>query len=110
MWTEWCRDPLLALGCSDPVERIEKVKAGDPRRQQIIELFKTWSECHGSDAMTVADLDERVKKIADPHQRGRQFLAKFFGGLSGTRAAGFVLTRQAAAGKWGASTYALHKA
>lgn len=25
-WCEWCRDPLLSLGCRDPVERIDSVK------------------------------------------------------------------------------------
>ena len=35
MWAEWCRDPLLTLGCRDPVERIEALKANDPRRQRI---------------------------------------------------------------------------
>ena len=25
-WAEWCRDPLMALGCRDPVERIENTK------------------------------------------------------------------------------------
>jgi hypothetical protein len=26
----WCRDPLLTLGCRDPVERIATAKANDP--------------------------------------------------------------------------------
>ena len=39
-WAEWCRDPLLTLGCRDPVERIEALKANDPRRQRIAELFR----------------------------------------------------------------------
>ena len=29
-WAEWCRDPLLSVGCRDPIERIEMVKADDP--------------------------------------------------------------------------------
>jgi hypothetical protein len=29
-WAEWCRDPPLALGCRDPVERIDAVKSDDP--------------------------------------------------------------------------------
>jgi putative DNA primase/helicase len=32
-WAEWCRDPLLALGCCDPIERIDRVKADDPHRR-----------------------------------------------------------------------------
>ena len=46
-WAEWCRDPLLTLGCRDPVERIEALKANDPRRQRIAELFQVWWEHHG---------------------------------------------------------------
>jgi hypothetical protein len=37
-WTGWCRDPLLALGCRDLVERIDRVKADDPHRHGIVEL------------------------------------------------------------------------
>jgi hypothetical protein len=38
-WTRWCRDPLLALGCRDPAERIALLKADDPRRRALIEAF-----------------------------------------------------------------------
>lgn len=34
-WAQWCRDPLLALGCSDPVDRIEMIKADDPQRRRM---------------------------------------------------------------------------
>ena len=27
-WAEWCRDPLVTLGCCDPVERIIEAKQG----------------------------------------------------------------------------------
>ena len=110
MWAEWCRDPLLALGCRDPVERIEALKANDPKRQRIGELFRTWWVHHASDIMKANDLAEPVKAIADPQGRGRQYLATLFLGLAGTRAAGFVLTRQEPAGKWTAATYALTEA
>jgi hypothetical protein len=110
MWAEWCRDPLLALGCRDPVERIEALKANDPKRQRIGELFRTWWEHHATDIMKANDLAEPVKAIADPQGRGRQYLATFLTGLAGTRAAGFVLNRQEPAGKWTAATYALTEA
>jgi hypothetical protein len=106
-WAEWCRDPLLTLGCLDPVERIETLKATDPRRQQLAELFNTWWQQHGASPVTVKDLDAAVKQIVDPQDRGRQYLATRIAGLAGTRAAGFVLSRQVPAGKWGAATYAL---
>jgi hypothetical protein len=108
-WAEWCRDPLVALGCRDPVERIEGLKARDPRREQIAELFQTWWEHHNSAPVKASQLADPVKEIADPHNKGRQFLARFLAGLAGTHAAGFVLSRQEPAGRWGAATYALAK-
>ena len=106
-WREWCRDPLLSLGCRDPVERIETLKASDPRRQQLAELFGAWWQHHGASPVSINDLNDGVKQIADPQGRGRQYLTPKLAGLAGTRAAGFVLTRQPPAGKWGAATYAL---
>jgi hypothetical protein len=108
-WAEWCRDPFVALGCRDPVERIEALKANDPRRQRIAELFRTWWEHHGAIPIKANDLAGPVKAIADPQERGRQYLATFLSALAGTHAAGFVLTRQEPAGKWTAATYALNK-
>jgi hypothetical protein len=107
VWAEWVRDPLLALGCRDPVERIEATKATDPRRQNVAELFELWWRYHGADAIKAKDLAADVEIAIDPHQRGRQYVARRLVQLSGTRAAGFVLTRQEAAGKWGAATYQL---
>jgi hypothetical protein len=109
-WAQWCRDPLLALGCRDPVERIEVLKAQDPKRQRVAELFNTWSEHHGETPVKCSQLADPVKEIADAQGRGRQYLATFIAGLTGTHAAGFVLTRQEGAGKWNAATYVLKRA
>ena len=76
-WAEWCRDPFVTLGCCDPVERIESLKANDPRRQRIADLFRTWWEHHGALPTKASDLAEPVKAIADPQGRGRQYLATF---------------------------------
>jgi putative DNA primase/helicase len=109
-WAEWCRDPLFALGCRDPVERIQVLKGNDPRRQRIAELFQAWWEHHGATPVKANQLAEPAKAVADPQGRGRQYLATFIAGLAGTHAAGFVLTRQESAGKWTAATYALTEA
>ena len=106
-WCAWVRDPLVTLGCRDPVERLEAVKANDPHRRHVSELFQTWWLHHRDQPMRAADLAEPVQTIADPQGRGRQYLTAHLARLAGTRAAGFVLTRQEAAGKWGAATYAL---
>jgi hypothetical protein len=106
-WAEWCRDPLLTLGCCDPVERIDFLKSKDPQRQRVAELFTKWWEKHGSSPKAVNDLDYQVTAIVDPQGRGRQYLAVVISGLAGTRAAGFVMSRQPSAGRWTAATYAL---
>jgi len=38
-WCAWVRDPLLALGCKDPADRVSEAKERDGRRQVIAELF-----------------------------------------------------------------------
>ena len=94
VWTEWCRDPLVALGCKDPVERIQLLKANDPRRQHVIELFLAWWEHHGGSPVAANGLTEPVNAILDPQERGRQYRASRLSQLTGTCAGGFVLTRQ----------------
>ena len=47
-WCAWVRDPLLSLGCRDPVERLSETKTRDPMRQMIGDLFAVWWERHGS--------------------------------------------------------------
>jgi hypothetical protein len=106
-WGDWCRDPLVTLGCRDPVERIEQLKASDPRRQRVGDLYRVWWEHHSATPMKVNDLAEPVKTTADPQGRGRQYLATYIKSLTGTRVGGFVLTRQEPAGKWAAATYGL---
>ena len=106
-WCRWVRDPLLALGCQDPAERVGEAKERDGRRQVIAELFRVWWEKHGDQPIPVGSLHEEVRVAIDPQGRGRQYMASCLGKLAGTRMAGFALTRQAASGRWGAATYAL---
>jgi hypothetical protein len=108
-WCRWVRDPLLALGCQDPVERISEAKERDGRRQAITDLFGIWWERHQDWPVAARDLHDDVKHAADPQGRGRQYLASYLEKLTGTRMAGFVLTRQAPAGKWGTATFSLKR-
>jgi hypothetical protein len=48
-WGQWVRDPLLALGCRDPVERVSEAKERDGRRQAVADLYSIWWERHGND-------------------------------------------------------------
>ena len=106
-WAEWCRDPLITLGCCDPVERIGAIKADDPHRRRLVELLNTWSEHHSDRPVEAADLAQPVRALLDPQGRGRQYIAARLTSLENTRAGGFVVTRQRPVGHWGVSTYAL---
>jgi hypothetical protein len=108
-WCQWVRDPLLALGCHDPAARVSEAKQRDSRRQVVADTFAVWWANHDDQPRTVRGLHEDVIKSIDPQGRGRQYLASQLEKLAGTRAAGFVLSRQASAGRWGAATYALKK-
>jgi hypothetical protein len=108
-WSSWVRDPLLTLGCRDPVERISEDKGRDPGRQAVSVLFDLWWEHHQDDAVKVSDLHEDVKHAADPQGRSRQYLAAYLEKLAGTRVGGYVFSRQTAPGKWSATTYKLER-
>jgi hypothetical protein len=109
-WGRWVRDPLLALGCKDPAERIGEAKARDQRRVRVVDLFTTWWDKHRDYAMQAKGLHEDVRAILDPQNRGRQFQAAELGRLDGTRIAGLVMTRVKTEAKWSVATYALQKA
>jgi hypothetical protein len=106
-WGRWVRDPLLALGCQDPVKRIGEAKQRDTRRQVVSDWFALWRETHSDQPVTVSKLHDGVKQAIDPQGRGRQYIASQLEKHTGTRIGGFVLERQAPVGKWGAATYAL---
>ena len=109
-WCRWVRDPLMALGCADPASRVREAKQRDRKREAMVELFTTWHATYGSAPVTAATLTDAVERILDPQGRGRQYVVGALGKLHSTRAGGFVMTVQPPAGKWGASTYAVHPA
>ena len=108
-WAAWVRDPLLSLGASDPVERINAVKARDPNRRVVTDLFETWVANHGERPIAVSDLAEPVCRIINPQGRSRQFLVHYLERLANARLGGFVLTQQKPSGKWGRATYAVKR-
>jgi hypothetical protein len=87
------RDPLLTLGCPDPVERLKEIKARDPSRQRAAEIFTTWWECHQDNPIRVSAVDARVIEIIDPGQKKHSlnWQAARVAELVGTRQSGFVL-------------------
>ena len=108
-WCQWVRDPLLALGCQDPTDRVSEAKQRDSRRRETVELFEVWWDKHRDKPVTASNLHDDVKRVADPQGRGRQFLTSRLEKLAGTRLAGFIFSRQDAPGKWSPATYKLER-
>jgi hypothetical protein len=82
-------------------------KHDDPYRLELFEFFKEWHRRHGERSVRVSELDLKIRQLAEGHSGSRQKFAAFVANLTGTRAAGFVMTRNVSIGKWSAATYAL---
>jgi hypothetical protein len=108
-WCDCVRDPLLTLGCADPVERIAEVKGKDQRRRRIAEILNTWWARHESAPVKAADIHQDVRALIDPQGRSRQFVAAALEKMVGARVAGFMLTAQRGNGKWSVATYAVRQ-
>jgi hypothetical protein len=95
-WCQWCRDPLLTLGCADPVKRVAALKQADPEWERSAALFKAWRESHGETPVLAGRLAFAVRVLANPKDNGenRQAVAHYVGMLVGTRHGGFVLRRR----------------
>jgi hypothetical protein len=96
MWAE----PFLAQVKASAWRR-DPVDEDHPHRRQIVELFDVWAVHHSERPVKASALPEPVRVLVDPQGRGRQHMAARLVQLTGTRAGGFVLTRQEPAGKWG---------
>jgi hypothetical protein len=106
-WSAWCRDPLLALGCADPVGRMQAIKAQDQRRAMIGELFAAWHDRYGADPVRLSDVDQSVRALSGV--RSRQSFSAFLHSLENTRVTGFVLKIIRSEAKWTAARYAVER-
>jgi CHC2 zinc finger len=98
VWAQWCRDPLLALGMRDPVDRLDEIKAADPKRRALIAVFEQWQTSHGDMLLKAQDLDHEVVNlipgaITRDGVVSRQKVAGFLATHDGTRVGGYVLTK-----------------
>jgi putative DNA primase/helicase len=46
-WSRFVREPLVWLGCADPVASQKKLREGDPRKAEMTEVFKAWKSAIG---------------------------------------------------------------
>ncbi|HUK09394.1 MAG TPA: hypothetical protein VLX09_16075 [Stellaceae bacterium] len=114
VWGRWVRDPLVALGYRDPVERQAELKLSDPRRRRAADLFRSWYHSHGDDLISSAKLDPAVIQVLDPKQdtnekKSRQKITAEIDALVGTTIAGFTLERQEPQSRWGPALYRVTK-
>jgi hypothetical protein len=102
VWASWCRDPFLALGCVDPVQRIAELKAEDPLRQRIAEFFQAWHAIHSSTPVKFRDLDPGVSDLLGGNPQTRVARLQQW---ENARAGGFVLEAIKPQGVWGKKKY-----
>jgi hypothetical protein len=99
VWAQWCRDPLITLGTRDPVDRLDAIKAADPKRKRIQAVFETWWVAHGDTLLPAKDLAQTVIQTIDEKagfrdgefRYSRQFVAKWLQSHTGTYVGGYVL-------------------
>jgi hypothetical protein len=102
VWCQWVRDPLLALGMKDPVDRLKDIKANDPRRRALTDIFEVWWNVHKSAELKASELDPQVVELIDENASlnedgtlrfSRQRVAKFLTTYANTRVGGYLLSK-----------------
>ena len=73
----------------------------------MVQLFNVWWEHHQGKEVKISELHSNVQTLADPANRGRQYLTAKIRNLVGTRLGGFVLTHYTTKGTWSADRYSL---
>jgi hypothetical protein len=98
VWAQWCRDPLLALGMRDPVDRHAEIKAADPKRRELISIFEQWWTSHSDQLLKAQDLSYEVTSLVPGALTrdgviSRQKVARFLAAHVDTRVGGYVLSK-----------------
>jgi hypothetical protein len=104
-WASWCRDPLIALGCRDPVERIAELRREDPVRDDLTALFELWHHCHGDLPVTLAGLAPEVLAVLNPGKRSGNWVTNRLTQLKETRVGGYRFERLEKSAKWSFHRY-----
>jgi hypothetical protein len=79
-WCKWVRDPMLTLGCQDPVERLSEIIEDDPVHSGNAAVFRLWWQHHRDTPITQYDLHAEVKSaiVRDPDKddKGRRLQSR----------------------------------
>lgn len=118
LWCQWARDPLLALGMRDPIERLAEIKEADPKRRAVRDFFDVWWAAHADMLIKASDVSEEVITIIDDKARrkedgtlqfSRQRVASHLEGLKSTRAGGYAFVQIKTGGTRPIAQYKLQK-
>jgi putative DNA primase/helicase len=72
-WSEIVREPLIWLGCRDPVESQETVREEDPRENELLLLVTNWPHDHSrtkGGGLTARDLIDIASEMAGANADG----------------------------------------
>jgi hypothetical protein len=56
LWDRYVRQPLVWLGCKDPMISQTEIRDEDPAGSDIAEVFEAWFETYGDQPVTTADV------------------------------------------------------
>jgi len=102
-YCHWVRDPLLGLGCKDPIKRIDELKLADPKRELQLTVFREWWRAHRvvgelrTARVTAHGLSTDVCVLIDPDYgaNSRAAVISTLASWRGVRVGGFVLEHNA---------------
>jgi len=73
-WSELCRQPLLWLGCADPVASVFETMAEDPDRETLARLLSAWQAVFGNTAAMIREAINKSDFAIEDHQELREVL------------------------------------
>jgi hypothetical protein len=94
-WTRWVRDPLLALGCPDLVDRVLEARRQDTNRNADADFCEMFHEYHGTDAVELKGVNDNLLTRLGKNGEAltKQQLAQRLRKKAGTRAGGWLFER-----------------
>lgn len=80
-WSEWCRQPLLWLGCLDPVASVLKALEDDPERQLLGRVLEGWHALMGNAPVLARDVVQASIRLSAEGTDLHEALIEVSGGL-----------------------------
>ncbi|WP_197488524.1 hypothetical protein [Methylomonas koyamae] len=73
-WSDLCCQPLLWLGCADPVASVFEAMTEDPDRETLARLLSAWQAVFGNTAAMVREAIHKSELAFEDHQELREVL------------------------------------